>query len=333
MKPTSLLSRFSAAKKAVEEHINEFIEEFPNFLDVLAEGYRNKESPDEYTRKERLFKRFIQHDKILFGKKSVYRVHSLWSMAEFYREHYRYGEAEKFYCTAVALLLSSIEEEQRLPFEFRHKLSHFIAFLDNYNKTADAELLQRRLMAETSQSATAREKADDHALLALLCLKNGKEQEAATFFKQARDLIEPILGPDSAELVDYLYAQKFVFERANVSQSFLADCKKHLHLLEILCIMDRALGNDHHSSIPALDELKSYYLAKGKIDLAERIALRREIAFLAAKVKSGDYPGVVRDLKKLSELYEARKEGADATLAFHARARIARLEKAAQKRS
>lgn len=326
----TLFRKLKALKNAVSDFLQEFIEEFPEFLDGLAEGYRTGESRDEYTRVERLLKGFVQKDKILFGKKSVYRVHSLWSLAEFYRSHYRYGEAEKLYMNACGLLFASLEEEKRLPFEFREKLTRLINFLGDYNKNIEAEHLLRRLMEETREFAGKKEKAHDHALAALLSARNGKEKEAGHHLQLARNLQEELLGPDSAELIEFLEAQKFVFSRIGVSAEFLADCRKHLELLDPVVISDRALGKDHQFSVSALQALETYYRLQGKDELAERISLRKEIAFLAHKVK-GEYRGLVRDLRKLAELYERRKEGADATMAFHALKRAILLEKSAGK--
>ena len=317
-------SRLSTLKQRIDEFLKEYIEEFPNFLDGLAEGYRTRESTDEYTRKHRLLKNFTVKDKYLFGKKSVYRVHSLWSLANFYRQHYRYGEAETLYRQSVKLLLDSIKEEQRLPFQFRERMSEFIEFLDHYSKTPEAEYLQRELIDKTQDEGNIKQKALDRARLALLCAKNGKELEAAAYFKEARDLLEPIYGGASAELLAFLEDAKFAYVRMDLSDSFLADCRRQISLLDQVMISEKALGKDHASNIPALDALRDYYAAQGKRELANKLQVDREIAFLARKTKSS-YFALVRDLKELARLYELRNDGADATMAFHALAKAKRI--------
>lgn len=317
-------ARLRSLTGAIDEFFKEFIDELPEFFDNLAAGYRTRENTDDYSRIQRLLKGFMTKDKILFGKKSVYRVHSIWSLADFYRKHYRYGEAETLYRQGVKLLLDSIKEENKLPFQFRERLGEFIEFLDQYSKTPEAEYLQRELIDKTQDEGNIKQKALDRVRLAQLCARNGKGKEAAAYLKEGRDLLEPILGAASNELLAFLEEQKFVFGRADLPPAFLDDCRKHISLLDQVLIMERALGQDHQSIIPALDALISYYSSQNKMELAKKLKVDRDIAFLAAKTK-GSYFAVVRDLQELASLYETRNEGADATMAFHARAKAKRI--------
>lgn len=323
-----LFSFFLKSKKKLESFIADFIEEIPAFLDEMSASYRTKESSDHFSRVERLLKGFLQKDKILFGKESVYRVHGLFSMARFYKEHYRYAEAEKHYRQGTALLFQAAAEEEKLPYSFREYASEFIKFLSGYCKYGEAENYQQELIRLSSPGLGPKEKALDLAELALLCQKNGKPENAASFFRNAVELFIDGSQPVSSELAEFLEARIFQLRHEGASKEVLKDAKELLFALDALLISRKAVGQDHHLNLAPIDSLISIYRRKSKEEHVSQLLLERNIIFLARKVGSAGsypYPALKRDLEELAALYQKRQQGGDATLAFHALKRAKEL--------
>ncbi len=312
--------------KKVELALNDFIEEFPDFLNSFAEGYQNFDHLDPVSRHERFLKQRVQKDKYMFGKRCVFRVHSIWSLAEFYHSHYRYAEAESYYLQAAKLLFAAAENDRQLPFEFRKKTIQLVDFLARYYKHKEAEAMLRRFMLLVDSSSSVEEKSSDLERLAMICVKTGKHAEAKDSLLAAQSLMEPLLGADSPRLVELLERQQSAFSEMH-DEPALKKCKKHLELLSAVSINEKALGEDNPYNVSVLRELAAFYVSEKKIDFAESISRRAEIAHLAARTKGAPYPGLAHDLRKLAGLYRKRAGLADETMAFHAERKADLLQK------
>lgn len=316
--------------RRIERWLKEFIEEFPEFLNSFAEGYQKFDHLDPVSRHERFLKQLVQKDKYVFGKSCVFRVHSLWSLAEFYHLHYRYAEAEKYYLHSAVLLFEAAQNDKQLPFEFRKKIIKLVDFLAHYYKHKEAELMLRRFIPLADSSSSIAERSSDLERLGMICIKTGKHKEAKVCLLNAQAQIEPSLGPDSAKLVELLERQRNAFSEMEDSTA-LAKCKKHLELITAVSINEKALGEDNPHNASVLRELAAFYASEKKLDFAEMISRRADIAYLASRTKGAPYPGLAHDLRKLAELYRKRAGLADETLAFHADRKADSLQKPKQR--
>lgn len=335
--------KLKSCHASVEAWLAEFIQEIPEFLNSFAEGYQKFDHLDPVSRHEYFLRKNAQKDKYVFGKRCVFRVHSLWSLAEFYRSHYRYTEAERHYlhCTEllfseaaamaniqkqkVAVATGELNTEKHLPFEFRKKIICVVNFLALYYKHKDAEAMLRRFMPHVEAISSAEEKASDLELLAMICSKVGKDKEATKCLLAAQELLKPLYGPLSAKTVDLLERHRRVLIELH-SEEVLKKCNRNLDLLTIVLINEKALGQDNAYNVRALRDLASFYRSEGMHDFAENVLIRAEIAYLANTVKGAPYPALPYDLRKLASLYRKRGDMADETMAFRAERRADQLQ-------
>lgn len=320
-----LTKSFSTFLGRIESWLKEFIEEFPEFLNSFAEGYQKIDLLDPVSRHEHFLKRHAQRDKYVFGKRCVFRVHSLWSLAEFYRSHYRYTEAEHHYLHCAELLLSAAASDKQLPFEFRKKLTFVINFLALYYKFKDAEALLRRFLPHVERLSSNEEKASDLELLALICSKLGKNEEAVSCLIAAQEILIPIYGPISQRTIELLERHRRTLTELQ-SEIALRKCNKHLELLNTVFINEKALGQDNVYNASALRDLSAFYRTEKMHEFADNLLTRAEIAYLANAVKGVAYPALAHDLRKLASLYRKRGDLADETMAFHAERRADSLQ-------
>ncbi|HEY9870885.1 MAG TPA: tetratricopeptide repeat protein [Candidatus Obscuribacterales bacterium] len=317
--PGAVHRRLRALSDFIDELLEDALEDLPEMLRELAGSYGKlrEETPEE--RHERLLKQFIKRDRILFGKKDRYCARSLMNLADFYRSRRRLGEAEQYYVRALEILELHLRCGDPALSEAYSKVAGF------YRQYAQDELsatLYRKAIAGKAKQfgEDAPELVPDLRGLAEACLDMRRYEEALEAYLRELAIKEKALGPSHPELCAVLAEILRAFREAS-DASRAERYKEQLKLIEAVNVVEGGLGREHRAVAAELERLAAFYRKDGKYDFCRLLEERARLARLADKVRGGDYPGLVRDLRELADLYERRNEPGDATAAFRLRAR------------
>lgn len=98
--------------KKIHTAIEGMVEGLPDTMELMSEGWRTHQTVDLNRQKEKLLRRFVAQDKVLFGNDSPYRIGSLLSLASWYQGQYRLSDAHMLYEEAWRLAAHSGECER-----------------------------------------------------------------------------------------------------------------------------------------------------------------------------------------------------------------------------
>jgi hypothetical protein len=325
--PVLLLGRARAllgsAREGLNKMIADFIEDLPDMADEYARSYGGGRFETPEAKYERWLKQIIRRDRIMFGRDDIYCTITMMSLANFYRSQRRFGEAEPWYCRAVGILERELKLGDRRLSEAYSQLGEFYA---HYMQTERAEQAYERAVASKSvqYGAQSPELVRDLKALSELRLKLEQFAPARESLLKLLAIQEGTLGPTSPELGATIRQLELVEGRLGDATQAAA-WQTQARVIDSLSVLEPALGAEHVGLIPDLQLLASLYHKQGKHELAASLGLRVRLNRLAQKVHGPNYPGIVRDLRELADLYERRNEPGDATIAFRLRARADRI--------
>lgn len=308
-----------SAREGLKNVIADFIEGLPDMADEYARSYGGRRFETPEAKYERWLKQIIRRDRIMFGRDHIYCTITMISLANFYRSQRRFGEAETWYLKAAGILERELElKDQRLSEVYSHLGELYV----QYMQTERAEQAYERAVASKSlqYGAQSPELVRDLQVLTELRLKLEKFALARESLLKLLAIQEGTLGPTSPELGTTLRQLELV-ERKLGNAAQAATWQAHARIIDSLSVLEPALGVEHVGLIPDLELLASLYHKQGKHELAASLARRVRLNRLAQKVHGRDYPGIIRDLRELADLYERRNRPGDATIAFRLRAR------------
>lgn len=311
------INRFSAW---LQVRIDETLEDLPDMLRAFSSSYGNLREETHKERLERLNRWFVKRDQMYFGRWDPYCVRNLVGLADFYRAEHRFWEAEKYYQRAVAIL----ERHSLQPGDLRlgdtyTKIAHFYR---QYAKNDLAIAFYHKSIAGNAQQfgEDAIELTADLRCLAEVCLGSGDGEQALQAYMRELAIKEKVLGPSHMDLTGLL-TEIIRAAHATGNHTLAARCEEQWRLVNSVGMVEDALGKDHHAVARDLEPLAAFYHKCGKYEIASRLEKQARLVRLAYKVQGADYPGLIRDLRELADLYEKRDEPGDATVAFRARAR------------
>lgn len=303
----------------IEELISDFAESIPEMLDEFSRDYGGKRIESEDQRLERLYKQFLRRDQIMFGKHHYYSARTMLSLADFYKERRRYGEARVWYVRAVAVLENHFQPgEPRLTEAYRKAARYYEAYYQHdvsesfYNKAIESASREpgdkKGVSADDLRGLTrvrwaqAKFALVEESLLAELALV---ETECGVLDERLFSLVTELArlyrdwGKEKEEL------------RANL----------RFNRLVSVSIGVKALGSDNPALMRDLEALHSFLLPEGNQKTLSLLSDWIKLLRLVRKVSGADYPGLPSDLRALADLYDKRAQGGDLTVAFHLRAK------------
>lgn len=278
---------------------------------------------DDFTRREMLIWHFLSYDRMMFGKKHPLVARHWINLGDLHFENGSPGQACSYFVRGLRLLEDNCPAEDPRDFyakrlrEARTKVADCYILFGNY---AEAEVLLGKILQAEDQEHI---EADLWKLNSVLDAQQ-KRQEMVETLSRLVDHHELKGLPASADAINAYRALSAAYKdlgRLSDSEAMLQTAQK----IELLDILQRALGKESMSLSPTLQELTVLFTKRGKLDIASQLIERMKICRLADIAKGPDFPGIERHLEELADLYEKRDEPADRTLAFHLRARVKRI--------
>ncbi len=217
-----------------------------------------------------------------------------------------YGEAELLFKEiAIALDLKSIANQQ-----------------ENATATGDRSAKPNKVTASGFGHST--ERIINLLALAESLKRQNKHVESAVVLNRVVDLYEASglpSGEDCLRVYNELSSTyKLIGDEKN-AELFSATARQ----LDFMRIVEQAVGPEARSLILELESLAALYRQREKFDVVAALNKRVRICQLVDRTSGPNYPGIEADLERLAALFDARAEAADATRAFHLRARRKRI--------
>lgn len=304
---------------------------------------------DEFTRREMLIWRFIDYDRMMFGKHDPITARQWITLGDLHWEYRHPGEARMYYQRGLKIFrLSCVNTDDRL-IAAQKKLANCYMAIGSYE---DAELLLKELAEAFEQkkhsmvsssscttgsgSSSAVGKSKDSGvdltterIVNLLALaetlkRQRKYLEAADALQKVVDIHEDSgvpTGDDCLSVYQELSSTYELIGDMTKAELFSATARQ----LDFMRIVEKAVGPEARSLIAELESLASLYRKRNKLDIVAALNKRIRICYLVDKVAGADSPGIVADLESLAQMFDARQEPADSTRAFHLRARAKRI--------
>lgn len=303
---------------------------------------------DEFTRREMIIWRLIDFDRMMFGKHDPITARQWITLGDLHWEYRHPGEARMYYQRGLKIFRMSCESADDRLIEAQKKLANCYLAIGSY---ADAELLFREIAnaleskftAAAQESTTARgdtskptgkvsvSKVDLTAerIINLLTLaeslkRQDKHMEAAVVLNNVVDIYEAAGLPSGEDCLRVYQELASTYESAGETKK--AELfRSTAHQLEFMRIVESGVGPESRSLILELESLAALYRKRDKLDVVDALNKRIRICHLVDRTSGSNYPGIEADLESLALLFDARAEAADATRAFHLRARRKRI--------
>lgn len=279
--------------------------------------------PDMLVRKEMLIWRFVDYDRMMFGRWDPITARQWMVLADFYNENRGPAEARQYYELALKVIRKTCKSDDRRYIEIAKKAAQC-------NLTLAQSAAAQALLEEIAAAQETRKDKMDERIPVLLDLarafrEQGKNAECVKVLNQLVFIHEEAGLPISDECL------RLYKEIAGVYRE-LGDAENERlfantgNQVEFMQIVEKAVGDDAGTLVREMEPLIPLYRRRGQQQIVETLIARVQLCKLADKVKHGDYKGVERDLEELAAMYEKRNKGADRTVAFHHRARAKRIK-------
>ncbi|MDZ4837397.1 MAG: hypothetical protein SGJ27_26725 [Candidatus Melainabacteria bacterium] len=301
---------------------------------------------DQFTRREMIIWRLIDFDRMMFGKHDPITARQWITLGDLHWEYRHPGEARMFYQRGLKIFRLSCESTDDRLIAAQRKLAICFIAIGSFS---DAEVLLKEIAeayelktlnklqsADITGGDTAKlKKASDQEVnlttervINLLTLAEAlksqtKYAEAAACLNKVVDIHEAA-GLPSEECLR-------VYRELSSTYELVGDATKAelfsntASQLDFMRIVEKAVGPEARSLVVELESLASLYRKREKSDLVAALNKRIRICHLVDRTSGPNYPGIEADLESLALLLDARAEGADATRAFHLRARRKRI--------
>lgn len=329
----------SRLSQKLHEAINDWAEMAPYRIRLMAQSFgtfsttgasgMNSKSPfdpsryrDDFTRHEMIIWRFIDYDRMMFGKNDPITARQWLNLGDLYWEHRKPGEAAVFYRKGLKILQSVCANTDELLISAQKKMANCYLLIGDY---VEAEkLLNAIAIAIDAKQGPRSELITNLIVLAETLKKQEKFSDAARALNTIVDLHEAdgdLPGEECLAIYRELSETYTALGDPEKAELFIATAKQ----LDFMRIVESAVGQDGRSLIRELEPLAALYLRRNKTAIVKGLKKRIEICELVYKVKTHNYPGIERDLERLAVLIDERNQPGDATTSFHLRARAKRL--------
>lgn len=300
--------------------------------------------------------RLIDFDRMMFGKHDPITARQWITLGDLHWEYRHPGEARMFYQRGLKIFRLSCESTDDRLIAAQKRLANCYAAIGSYG---EAELLfkeialaldRKSIAIKPKTSATANGDAPNEInkvaasevghsterIINLLALaeslkRQNKHVESADVLSRVVDMYEASGLPSGEDCLR-------VYNELSSTYRLIGDAKNAELLsttarqLDFMRIVEQAVGPESRSLILELESLAALYRQRDKFDVVAALNKRVRICQLVDRTSGPDYPGIEADLERLAVLLDARAEAADATRAFHLRARRKRiLEKMSNK--
>jgi len=307
----------------------------PNPLDPFT--YR-----DDFTRKEMLIWRFIDYDRMMFGKNDPITGRQWMSLGDLYWEYRRPADASVFYRRGLKILRNGCKPTDDSLLDGLKKMANCCLVLTQYDEaevlfrdivaSIDAKMHLNLTLSEEAKKKTAGKPKPNlraERIAALLALaetlkRQQKFRETAQAFNDVVDMHEAsghLPGEDCLAVYRELAETYSALGDPQKAELFIATAKQ----LDFMRIVEQAVGPEAKTLIREMEPLAALYLKRNKYDIVRGLKKRIEVCELVDKVKYANYPGIEKDLERLAVLYDERDQPGDATLSFHLRMRAKRI--------
>jgi tetratricopeptide (TPR) repeat protein len=308
---------------------------------------------DDFTRREMLCWRFIDYDRMMFGKHDPITARQWLNLGDLYWEHRRPGDAAVFYRKGLKIFqIACVNTDERLiaaqkkmancylmcgDYAEAEKLLNAIAIaiaakqsaIDESAASAGSSSSTCAASAKSSSSGPEKpslraERITNLIVLAETLKKQRKFHDAAVALHTVIDLHEAdgsLPGDECLAIYRELSETYTALGDPEKAELFISTARQ----LDFMRIVEKAVGAEARTLIRELGPLAALYLKRNKTAIVRGLRKRIEICELVDKVKTYKYPGIERDLERLAILFDERNHPGDATTSFHLRARAKRL--------
>ncbi len=309
---------------------------------------------DEFTRREMIIWRLIDFDRMMFGKHDPITARQWITLGDLHWEYRHPGEARMFYQRGLKVFRMSCENTDDRLIAAQKKLANCYVAIGSYE---EAEVLFREIAAafELKLSATkliaegttcgdstgegraskagktstsvvdlTAESVVNFLALAETLKRQKKYLEATAVLNQVVDIHEASGLPSGDDCLGVYMELSSTYEQAGDAMKanlFNTTARQ----LDFMRVVEKAVGAEARSLILELEALVLLYRRRDKHAVVDALNKRIRICHLVDRTSGPNYPGIEADLESLALLLDARAEGADATRAFHLRARRKRI--------
>lgn len=293
---------------AIHSTINGMVETLPDTLDSMSQGWVNNPVVDPVKQREKLLRRFVAQDKVLFGADSPYRIGSLLALATWYRGQYRLGDARGLY--EEAWRLATLSGEHARIVDTTLVLAEFLDLLGRNEQVAACFEEAWNLVGESVDAKLKLQLLDAWARWA---------EQAEVWITAARvrrlgiDVIERSQGP-LAEMV-YLWVCQLHTNHSKLGESQAADLRARQ--LTCLAALQGRTASDADSiwRIRDLEELARLHTQFGNQSIAK--SLRAHARFIRVYHKAlGDALPRMPEVEEACAFLMARGNSGDESLAL-----------------
>jgi tetratricopeptide (TPR) repeat protein len=304
---------------------------------------------DEFTRREMIIWRFIDFDRMMFGKHDPITARQWITLGDLHWEYRHPGEARTFYQRGLKIFRMSCEKIDDRLIAAQKKLANCYVAIGSY---ADAEVLFREIAeafelklnaakpivegttgggsaSKDGKTSTSVVDLTTESLINFLALaetlkRQKKYLEATAVLNQVVDIYEASGLPSGEDCLSVYMELSSTYEQAGDGTK--ADLfNTTARQLDFMRVVEKAVGAEARSLVLELEALASLYRKRDKHAVVDALNKRIRICHLVDRTSGPNYPGIEADLESLALLFDARAEGADATRAFHLRARRKRI--------
>lgn len=304
---------------------------------------------DEFTRREMLIWRLIDFDRMMFGKHDPITARQWITLGDLHWEYRHPGEARMFYQRGLKIFRLSCEPTDDRLIAAQKKLANCYAAIGSYgdaellfkeiaialdlksiasqqetNATANGDLSAKPNKVTASEVGHSTERIINLLALAESLTRQNKHVESADVLNRVVDMYEASglpSGEDCLRVYIELSSTYKLIGDAKNAELFSTTARQ----LDFMRIVEQAVGPEARSLILELESLAALYRQREKFDVVAALNKRVRICQLVDRTSGPDYPGIEADLERLAALLDARAEAADATRAFHLRARRKRI--------